>query len=176
MEFQLLLTERGLKQRQQIYKHLHCKCQRLEKAIIGLSFDTTAFSNCMISGACICLENALGNNLLWLACQRQIHELILRHVFEGCNGPSTGPDILYSRHFSSNPQSLILPDYLYLYINTQLSSTWCAPWSTPGFHTLHIDGYRGSICSALKIFFVIFLFLSILAPQKNKLLHNRSTL
>ncbi|KAG0720204.1 hypothetical protein GWK47_006894 [Chionoecetes opilio] len=61
--------------------------------IIGLSFDTTALNSGMLAGACVHLENLLGRFLLWLACRHHLLEVVLKHVFEKCCGPSTGPEI-----------------------------------------------------------------------------------
>ena len=63
----------------------------LKEKIIRLSFDTTAANSGFVRGACIRTEKDLDRPLLWLACKHHIHEIILKHVFESCCGPSTGP-------------------------------------------------------------------------------------
>lgn len=67
--------------------------------IIGFSFDTTAANSGMLTGACIHLENLLGRPVLWLACRHHVLEVVLKHVFEKCCGPSTGPEIPVFKRF-----------------------------------------------------------------------------
>ncbi|KAG0730173.1 hypothetical protein GWK47_028826 [Chionoecetes opilio] len=77
--------------------------------IIGLSFDTTASNSGMLAvHACTCvhLENLLGRSLLWLACRHHVLEVVLKHVFEKCCGPSTGPEIPTFKRFQSRWESL----------------------------------------------------------------------
>ncbi|KAG0704764.1 hypothetical protein GWK47_002736 [Chionoecetes opilio] len=77
--------------------------------IIGLSFNTTASNSGMLAGACVHLENLLGRSLLWLACRHHVHATApLKHVFEKCCGPSTGPEIPTFKRFQSRWESLIV--------------------------------------------------------------------
>lgn len=70
----------------------------LEDRVIGLGFDTTASNTGIIGGTCILLEQALGRQLLNLACRHHMHELVAMKAFTECMGPSTGPEIvLFSR-------------------------------------------------------------------------------
>ncbi|KAG0711437.1 hypothetical protein GWK47_020605 [Chionoecetes opilio] len=61
--------------------------------IIAFCFDTTASNTGMVQGACIRIEQELGQSLLWLACRHHVHEVILRDVFQASLGSPSGPDI-----------------------------------------------------------------------------------
>ncbi|KAG0726492.1 hypothetical protein GWK47_004318 [Chionoecetes opilio] len=91
--------------------------------IIGLSFDTTASSSGMLAGACVHLENLLGRSLFWLACRHHVLEVVLKHVFEKCCGPSTGPEIPTFKRFQSRWESLDRGSYLRSYPRSWISSS-----------------------------------------------------
>lgn len=50
--------------------------------IKGLCFDTAASNTGVYSGTCILVENAIGRELLNLACRQHVSELMLKKVFE----------------------------------------------------------------------------------------------
>ena len=68
--------------------------------IVGMCFDTIAANTGRINGACHLLEDAVGKNLLWLACRHHILEILLSDVFTACFGASSsGPDIPIFKRF-----------------------------------------------------------------------------
>lgn len=71
----------------------------LEQRVIGISFDTTSSNTGWISGACIRIQQALGRNLLFLACRHHVFELVIGAVFHKCLGPSGGPDLPIFKRF-----------------------------------------------------------------------------
>lgn len=83
----------------------------LKDHIVGLSFDTTAANSGILTGACIRIEAFLGHSFLWLACRHHIHEIVLKHVFEQCCGPSCGPEILVIKKFQEQWKSIDRTSY-----------------------------------------------------------------
>jgi len=74
----------------------------LEK-IQGYVFDTTASNIGRLNGACVLLEQKLVRNIVLLACQHHVFELILQTVFvEAKFAPSSGPDIPLFKRFCYN--------------------------------------------------------------------------
>ena len=74
--------------------------------VIGMCFDTTAANTGKVNGACTLLENAIGRNLLWMACRHHIFEILLADTFGICLGPSTGPDVLMFKRFKEKWSNL----------------------------------------------------------------------
>ena len=65
-----------------------------------MSFDTTASNTGGHSGACTLLEEALGHDLLFLACRHHVYEIVAEKAFTAMKiAPSTGPDIAIFRRF-----------------------------------------------------------------------------
>lgn len=62
----------------------------VEDRIVALTFDTTASNTGRFSGACILIEQALGRQLLNLACRHHMLELVVEKAFVECLGPSVG--------------------------------------------------------------------------------------
>ena len=67
--------------------------------VIGLSFDTTAANSGQHNGACVLIEDALGRQLLNLACRHHMFELVADKAFMEAMGPSNGPDIAIFQRF-----------------------------------------------------------------------------
>ena len=68
--------------------------------IKGMFFDTTASNTGEHSGACTLLEEALGHDLLYLACRHHVYEIVAEKALTAMKiAPSTGPDIAIFRHF-----------------------------------------------------------------------------
>ena len=84
--------------------HEHIKSWKCESMVIGMCLDTTASNTGKLNGACTLLEKAMGHNLLWMACRHHMFEVLLADVFNVCLGPSTGPEIYFSKGFVKNGQ------------------------------------------------------------------------
>ena len=63
----------------------------------GMCFDTTSSNN----GACVEIERVLGKDLLHLACHHHIMELLARAAFLASLSPSSAPEVLLLKDFSS---------------------------------------------------------------------------
>ena len=74
---------------------------KLTNKIAALSFDTTSVNTGRSHGVCTRLENAMGRELLWLACCHHVMELILAKIFTLCCGPSSSPYIPIFKRFKA---------------------------------------------------------------------------
>jgi len=74
--------------------------------IKGLIFDTTANNTGLHRGACIKIEEALGTELVWIACRHHIMEIMLSDVFSCIFGPSGGPESKLFKRFQKEWPSI----------------------------------------------------------------------
>jgi len=61
--------------------------------------DTTSSNTGHLSGACVHLEQLLERDCLLLACRHHVYELVLKGIFEGLLGPTSGPDTPIFKRF-----------------------------------------------------------------------------
>jgi hypothetical protein len=64
-----------------------------EENIRGIIFDTTASNTGLYEGACVKIQQGLNRELLRVACQHHVHEIILSDIFKKAYGPPSGPNI-----------------------------------------------------------------------------------
>lgn len=76
-----------------LLKLLRCVWSNVAEKIVGMSFDTTSTNTGCDNGACAILPRLLGKNLLWLACNHHVFEIMLRTAFESKFGQSSAPTV-----------------------------------------------------------------------------------
>jgi len=59
----------------------HMKSWQCDTFIIGMCFDTRASNTGRVNGACTLLEAATGRNLLQMACQHHMFEVLLSYIY-----------------------------------------------------------------------------------------------
>ena len=64
-----------------------------------MCFDTTSSNTGRINGACVILQQLLGQDLLHLACRHHILELIAGAAFKTVITSSSAPDIQLFKRF-----------------------------------------------------------------------------
>ena len=82
-----------------VYKAL--KDWNLNENISCMSFDTTSSNTGCHIGACVCLQEEMGKDLLCLACRHHICEIVLEAVFAECFGNSKSPKIFLCERFKN---------------------------------------------------------------------------
>jgi hypothetical protein len=65
----------------------------LTECIVAMCFDTTSTNSGRVGGVCVLVEQALGKELLHLACRHHVFELVLGAAFEEALGHAKTPDI-----------------------------------------------------------------------------------
>lgn len=65
---------------------------KVENAVVGLVFDTTASNSGWKSGACVQLEGLLDKKVFYFACRHHIMERILCAAWQELFGPTSSPD------------------------------------------------------------------------------------
>lgn len=78
----------------------------LENLVHAMCFDTTSSNTGRSRGACILLEQLLGQHLLHLGCRHHILELVLAAAFGECLGPTSSPEILMFKRFRGQWSSI----------------------------------------------------------------------
>ena len=72
---------------------------------MAIGFDTTSSNTGVHNGAVVRLERHLDKACLWTPCQRQIHEVHIKHASEDVFGPTSGPsDQLFRKLRNSWPE------------------------------------------------------------------------
>ena len=74
----------------------------LQDSIGAMCFDTTSSNTGRINGACVILQQLLGQDLLHLACRHHILELIAGAAFKTVITSSSAPDIPLFKRFKDN--------------------------------------------------------------------------
>ena len=78
----------------------------LQKQVYGLVFDTTASNTGLYKGACIHIEKAVGRELVWIACQHHILEVMLKDVCGSLFGSTVGPGMGLYKQFQKQWPSI----------------------------------------------------------------------
>ncbi|KAK3918013.1 Shikimate dehydrogenase (NADP(+)) [Frankliniella fusca] len=65
----------------------------LTECIVAVCFDTTSTNSGHRGGVCVLVEQAIGRDLLHLACRHHVFELVLGAAFEEALGHAKTPDI-----------------------------------------------------------------------------------
>ena len=75
----------------------------LKEKVVAMSFDTTASNTGRNQRACVLIEQELQKDLLHLACQHQIFELLvgLQTAFVTIMGSTAGPEVLLFKRFQT---------------------------------------------------------------------------
>ena len=71
----------------------------------------TASNSGVHAGACVLLEEKLGNDLVSLACRHHFMELMVVKVFDTLRGPISGPNIQLFQRFGEYWGSIDRSDY-----------------------------------------------------------------
>lgn len=79
---------------------------KLTDKVHGLVFDTTASNTGLHKGACHIIEEALGRDMVWIACRHHILEIVLSSVFTASMGSTDGPKIGLFKRFQAHWQSV----------------------------------------------------------------------
>ena len=61
---------------------------RIKIRFKGLVFDTTASNTGLHNGACVRIEEALGTEMVWIACRHHVMEVVFSNVFTSLFGPT----------------------------------------------------------------------------------------
>ena len=72
----------------------------------GLVFDTTASNTGLHKGACTRIEEALGVELVWIACRHHVMEVVLSNVFTSLFGATDGPSTALFKRFQKSWPSI----------------------------------------------------------------------
>lgn len=64
----------------------------VEQHVRGMVFDTTVSNTGLHRGACVRTEEALGHELIWIACWHHVIEVVLAHVFALIFSPTGNPE------------------------------------------------------------------------------------
>ncbi|KAK0053559.1 hypothetical protein Bpfe_017019 [Biomphalaria pfeifferi] len=78
----------------------------LRSQIKGLVFDTTASNTGLHKGACVGIEEALGTEMVWIACRHHVMEVVLSNVFKSLFGPTEGPSTALFQRFQKQWPSM----------------------------------------------------------------------
>ena len=65
----------------------------------AISFDTTAINTGRLNCACVLLKHKMGKQLLWLASQQHVLEIVSAAVTSHLLGPSKSPGIIIFLRF-----------------------------------------------------------------------------
>lgn len=90
---------KGEDEAQKIFEAL--KKWKLTDKIRAMCFDTTASNTGPYKGACVLLEDKIGNDLYYLACRHHIHELMPTAIYEKMFCPTNGPDPQLFKRFQT---------------------------------------------------------------------------
>ena len=83
----------------------------IKDCIKALRFDTASSNTGTKSGACVLIENLLGNKVLYLACRHHIHDIMLKEAFSITMGAPSGPDIQLFKKFKIFWPIIVAADY-----------------------------------------------------------------
>ena len=75
---------------------------KVENAVVGLVYDTTASNAGWKNGACVILEALLGRKVFYFACRHHIMERILCAVWQALFGETSSPDNPDFKHFKNH--------------------------------------------------------------------------
>jgi hypothetical protein len=78
----------------------------LRSQIKGLVFDTTASNTGLHNGACVRTEEALGTEMVWIACRHHVMEVVLSNVFTSLFGATEGPSTALFKRFQKQWPSM----------------------------------------------------------------------
>jgi len=77
----------------------------------GLVFDTTASNTGLHKGACTKIEEALGREMVWIACRHHVMEIVLSNVFTSLLGATDSPSTALFKRFQKSWPSIDKDEY-----------------------------------------------------------------